>query len=280
MTVRLRNAQRTWFFTHYSGLVPFAVTALAAIVRREVTIRTGVADSVSFSTADDEPLQTIFVGNNPKDAIREPSMGRDDPWSCLVRVHPRLSPLAGDGATVVQLRRHFKMHVIPSHVADAICALRERHGFPDTGHPPANHAAELARIRGAHVLEPDAHEASEALLSAQSSMGAMAVNAAAIASAHLHHVVGGAGSGIVPPAPRPAPSIKVDARPAPAPSIEVALPAAAAAAVNSKGGESEVAAGVEMGPTQTHQRPRHSLPPLVGVPKVAPGAPPSNLSPH
>jgi len=198
-------------------------------------------------------------------------MGRDDPWSCLVRVHPRLSPLAGDGTTVVQLRRHFKMHVIPSHVADAICALRERHGFPDTGHPPANHAAALARIRGAHVLEPDAHEASESLLSAQSSVGAMAVNAAAITSAHLRHVVGGAGSGIVP-APRLAPSIK---------------PAAAAAAVShthkskvndSKGGEFEGAAGVESGPTQTHQRPppRLSLPPL-GVPKVEPDAQPSSL---
>lgn len=241
-----------------------AVTALAAIVRREVTIRTGVADSVSFSTADDEPLQTIFVGSNPRDAIRELSMGRDDPWSCLVRVHPRLSPLAGDGATVVQLRRHFKMHVIPGHVADAICALRERHGFPDTGHPPANHAAALARIRGAHVLEPDAHEASESLLSAQSSVGAMAVNAASITSAHLRHVVGGAGSGIVP-APRLAPS------------IEPALPAAAAAVV-SKGGEFEVTAGVESGPTQTHQRPpRHSLPRLVGVPKVAPDDAPSSL---
>lgn len=193
------------------------VTSLAQLVNHQVTLRTGNAESLPFkTTGTGASLSTIFLGDNPKDAIRAPAMGRDDPWSCLVRLHPRLSPLTGDGATVVKLRDHFKRHEIPHHVASAIRSLRERHGFFEPGDPPDDRGDELLRLRGTGVLEFVAAAASEshlreagreaAAVAAEVMRGVMGGAVAAGGggmSPHLlrplHHVASGAGGGLDAP---------------------------------------------------------------------------------
>lgn len=116
---------------------------------------TGRADSILFSTDPGEtPLETIYVGTHPRNAIRNPFMGRNDPWSYLVKVHVRLQPLASDGATVSRLTHHFRSHEIPPHVAATIRDLRERHGFPEPMGTPETSAEVFDRLRGAGVLDP------------------------------------------------------------------------------------------------------------------------------
>jgi hypothetical protein len=181
VTVSASDCERPELCPSHLLICVSTVSELATMVGRDVSYRTRHADSLPFSTEvpgigrgdDDRHVHRIHIEGDASRAgfaiDTGTALGRDDQWSWLVPVHPRLTPLAADG-TIQALANHHKSAKVQPKAAKLLLAFRgwNHHsallrGDSEVGDVPDEESevnalirlADKARATG-HVLAPSA----------------------------------------------------------------------------------------------------------------------------
>jgi hypothetical protein len=113
--------------SHVRFLFHAAVSDLATLVGREVRYKWKIADSLPFSKGGDSSVQSIHIEGEDHETVLTmdagTALGRDDQWSFLVPVHPRLTPLAADG-TIQALAHQHMTSKVSARTTDLLLAFR------------------------------------------------------------------------------------------------------------------------------------------------------------